>query len=357
METARVRLYKLRKCGFYEPGSKWPVFGSFNEIMRDLLQWINQGNRNLIQTCTSMDSNEEDEFESLKTLCCGLHRIDESDYILVTWNETPSVDGKTSSIQEFSPVNNPEITEQAIAEHHIPGYATYFYIMSNLEAYTTIQFNNPLNGNQKMLKYIESYMKYHSSFRRRKKTNSGQVIDCYVHSSNKALIARFPKFSASLFNDMKSKPFLQHHIGEIRKIITKTLIDTKEEADLTFMQKVFSYIGIQPKSEDHVYVNLLKCEIDFHPSKSDLNSILDKWSSDPHDDREDIGFQLKNDPKVYWLSHHNVSFKIDLKVERFNNQQVDFEQLGKAAQKYIRPEVIAALGAGENHEGLAKIHS
>jgi hypothetical protein len=86
----------------------------------------------LDQTCT-YEPSELSERIAYRTFCYDLtSEEDNESFLLTTWNELPSSQGKIASVNGSAPVGDAEVSLTGIPEGNIPGYATYFWLRSRL---------------------------------------------------------------------------------------------------------------------------------------------------------------------------------------------------------------------------------
>ena len=160
-EVAKLNFYSVNKCGYYKHGASEAIFGNLPIILSQLRNWATQPQFCLDSTCTF--SLTENDGDSLRVFCFDiLPNNANGDYFLTTWNETPSNQGKVPSVSGNQPVGSAQVHLNEIEEGTIPGYATYFWFIPELNIFLTIRFQHLLNGQQNLVKYINGFIEQRS---------------------------------------------------------------------------------------------------------------------------------------------------------------------------------------------------
>jgi len=126
-EEADITFYNINKCGYFKYGNDTPEFGNVADTFAELKEWTSNEGMTLGETCTYEIAESED---ILRTFCFGLIKnASTGDYLLTTWNETPSTEGNVASVETSKPVGEAEVSLTELPAGSIPGYATYFWII------------------------------------------------------------------------------------------------------------------------------------------------------------------------------------------------------------------------------------
>src|SRR5690349_15783801 len=104
LEDVNLQFYEIEECGYYDPDTGVHRFGGIQQLLPDLAAWVGQNNRPLQHTRTFTPTGHGN---TLSVYCAGIYGHDRPrDYLLVTWNETPSTDGQMASISGNTSVAN-----------------------------------------------------------------------------------------------------------------------------------------------------------------------------------------------------------------------------------------------------------
>lgn len=319
MEKARFRIHDVLKCGYYHRGDQNPVFGSLDQLLPNLHNWINQPTRTLKQTCTYKAANPDGP---LRTFCLGVHNCGGDDYLVITWNETPSQEGVVSSIDVTKQIANTVIEDAKIPDGYVPGYATYFFIKPSSKKYATIQFKNQLTGNQNLILYLDAFLRFHSRFCSQNQNGDIWDIDGY-HNGDRVLLEVLPRFDSSLFKRGGKLDFIINNSSSISKVISKTEINIDNVEKLAFFQKFLISVGVSETHTSYKSKYLFRSEVDYRPTKDDLEKMIMNWRERNASKDEDLGVKLTGNQEIYWLSHTIESFERELDVKRDNTQIIN----------------------------------
>jgi hypothetical protein len=318
MIKLKITFYRLSKCGYYRGGQQPPVIGDLALIM-DELNTFSTGSDGLVNTCTY---GVGEEGNALRTFCFNFNKSDtHGDYLLTTWNEVPTVEGKIPSVDENQQVGDEDVKLTEVGEHQIPGHPAYFWIIPERNVYATIVPEGKMvNGNQNFVKYMNGFMANFVSFilpgeaTGHSRTTVGYQLD------EDTEIALFPAFRSGLWKNPAIIDKIVRSCSSIRKIIRKTTLDAAEAAEestLKALAKTISLESYEPVKNLGYHV---KYEIDLTPTGEELEAIINGWNRN-HDSKtqwDNVGFELQGESgKVYWLDSSLARDDIEIPVEEF----------------------------------------
>src|SRR6266567_7764138 len=97
MPKLRVKLttYRVEQCGYYQTGAAAAMCSDLHKTLADIHDWIHTGRPRVQATRTF---NEDENGSYLPVYCFDVARHGDHDYLLTTWNETPSDDGTVGAV-------------------------------------------------------------------------------------------------------------------------------------------------------------------------------------------------------------------------------------------------------------------
>lgn len=334
-EEASINFYRIARCGYYKHGVNSPEFCSLADALHELTTWINAGGKTLGETCTY---KIEDGEEGFHTYCFDVVKSDPTGECLVTtWNETPSSQGNFASVNSTSRVGEVDVSLTEIPPQHIPGYATYFWIVPDRKLLATIRFHHAVNGHQNLCRYMKEFLG---------KWTSHVVVDeadeaadhsivGYRNDENSDPLHLNPMFKSFLLKKPGKIEFLKENRELIRTIYRKNVLSPQSQVDRSLLHRMFSKLGISdaPALNHDIKV---KYEFSHTPDEAELDAIIADWENNHDSKWDDIGFKLKGDDEVHWLSHSLAKSTIELNVERENAEIINAESLLQAVQQQRR---------------------
>lgn len=312
IERAKLNLYKIDKCGYFEYGTDDALFGDSNEILSSLRDWIRD--KQLQETKTY----NEDQYENNHcTYCLDLiSDEDTGDYIFTTWNETPTERGRFASVNGRSAVGEYDVDAQRIREGDIPGYATYFWFLPEFECFFTIRFNMPVNGHQQLRLFLKNFLKKYSKFVVDTEVENERVILGYRENGDQEILNLSPQFNSRPKTDQGNLNYLLSRQEDIRKVMKKSVLtyENEQESISTFFQ--FLRIGVDNVPAQDLFT--VKYEVDFNPDEDAVRDLYSSWEEEilkSDNDWEDIGVQFKGNESDYWFSRILKKKEYDIDVE------------------------------------------
>lgn len=331
---AKITLYTVNECGLYERGSnEEPIFGDLKIFLDDLKKWATLANKELKETCTYAPFDDKDV---KKTFCYDIKKVGD-DFLLVTWNESSTLNNKVPSISGSSKVGEANINFNDISDNEIPGFPTYFYFMTKERKVATLSFDYTQNGRMNLEKYLKEFFSKLSSY---VVSDMQQNIDgSFEHlisgwTNDKVVIYKnlIGKFNLKLIRNKGKIDFLIKNHSQIRKFHQHNKISTFNLMKVGALQSFTNRI-LGKQNDVNERVIKFTIESDYQPeSKNELIAIISEWEkqSSLNSKWDDIGFSLLgNTQKIYWLSKSIANDEFELDITRNSNNVFDTEKLLK----------------------------
>lgn len=337
-ETFNISFYKIEKCGYYARGSHASEFCEIKDTLNELKHWAFQDGMTLGETCTFSPEDYNEDINP--TYCFNLIDINQEDYLLVTWNQIPSVEGQVASVPSLEPVGNAEVSLTELPEDSIPGFATYFWFIPDREIFACIQLPKTLNGRKNLEKYLKDFLSKATTY---VVTRDNTIIGYRKDSTDETRLLH-PSFESKPYRKLAEIEYLRSQREQIRKIIKKDKLSFLTQQNISLWQLFLSKIGISEPAIPHEEDINFKFEINHCPTEMELNDIITAWERESSATRwTDTGFRLKGENKTRWLSHSLARSEVPLDVTRTNEELVNAQSL---LEELVRrkDELLALLG-------------
>ena len=321
--NTKITLYEIERCGYYAHGDQQPSFGDLSSTLAELKSWIAQDDFTVRKTRTFDQPLGSDQ---LPVYCYGLYpEPNTGDYLLITWNETETVEGKFAGLFADGPTGNAEVSASAVPDDTIPGFPTYFWFIPEHGLVAAIQFDNRLNGHQGMNFYLRGFLERFSRWTHTKNGQEGgldfEVIG-YSEEQNGEITNKVkPQFRSKLCRNPGLIDFIKKNQEDISKIVRKNKYrggaGIGEGAERSVVKTLLSLLGFE---NDPVPVPDMRYryEIAYTPDKDELNEIIDSWDPNRAASWNDIGFQFRGKSKTHWLGQSVASDVLSLDVDLKN---------------------------------------
>lgn len=326
MEKVKLKFYEIDRCGYYKYSDENPHLTNIADVLDNLKEWIS--NKTLQQTQTTSFLSKS---ERLPVYCVNVTKsTNKNTYLLVTWNKSESVDGNISSIhkdQDISSLSSSVST--SLPEGHIPGYATYFWIIPEDNILATIRFNHRSNGHSNMNIYLKGFLSRFSKYVKKTEDPNEKghfEILGYSKGEEEADSTLNPYFNSKLKKLDGNIDVIKSKREKITKVIRKTLISHVPKTKTSLWDRIFDNIGYNTLKDKNEPLEM-KYEISTTLEKKELNDIIDSWSNNTHEDNwDDIGFKIKGENLPLWLKSEIPSEEIGIDVKRTDDEFIDFNK-------------------------------
>ena len=325
MEEAKVTFYGIEKCGLYESGADEPRLGGVSVFLSQLKDWVKRNDKPLDETCTYAIEESEDVD---RTFCYDLVGNGATgDYLLATWNETPSYEGKVAAVQAKSKVGSAKVEFTKLPKDSIPGYATYFWFIPSKNVFATIRFQHRLNGKKNLDKYFKEFISKFSDY---VVLSDGGEADFnvvgYSEKEGDDPLNLHSQFKASIVRKPGQIDYILEQKNNIRKIIRHNRLSTKIAESQELWQKALLNLGLKKQRNLDSDVKF-SYEFSFTPSELELKEMITEWEKGHDSKWDDIGFTLKGEQVPRWLSNSLARDQFELDVKRVDEEIVDAKSL------------------------------
>lgn len=315
-EDVTFTFYEITHCGYYRRNEKKSVFCNVAEALAALMEWI--GKRDTVNTKT-FDRKKGQDDEQLPVYCLNLEQHETGDYLLATWNETPSDEGQVFSIHKGSKVGSPKVVPNKLKG--IPGHATYFWIMPDLNTIANLGFHNSFSGSRGMNKYLQSYLQRWSPYVVGFDQNIGDLsIEGYSEKEGAKAEKLLPRFRTRRRQNSSSLQKIRKDRSLIRSIVHKATLHPEKTVEETLGQMLFRKLGVGSSPFPN---NALQVEykIPYTPTEDEIERIVTAYE-ESDDDWDDVGFYFKKSQTPYWLGGTVARHAAKMDVKRLTDGQL-----------------------------------
>lgn len=337
MEELKINWYSVKSCGYYEAGEGQPEFCGFRQLLTQVRSWAFKSELRLEESCTF----EPDEVGlNLRAFFFDLAETNNGEILLVTWNETETLDGSMASVSGSDPVGSAQVDKQDVPPGHIPGYPTYFWILPDRGKFCTIRFGSRLNGHQGLKHLLRSFLISFSEHVVRDNDDDTKVVG-YRQNEQEESLPLMPLYDSGPIRVLGPIEQIRANRATIVKVCRKSELSIDEPDDRNRLERVFSYLGFvdatPAKDELRIYT-----EIEHAPSHQELESLIGEFENEHGSRWADIGFKFRGDPETHWLGTSLVKDSFQEELIRNEDGIVTAENLMNAVQRH-RAALLQAL--------------
>src|SRR5690625_932528 len=325
MEEAKVTFYKIEKCGLYEYGADVSKLGNVAGFLSQLKYWVKKNDKPLDETCTYGIEESEDVDRTFwyDLIANGMT----GDFLLTTWNETPSYEGKVAAVLAKSKVGSAKVEFTKLPKDTIPGYATYFWFIPSKNVFATIRFQHRLNGKKNLDKYFKEFISKFSDYVVLGDSDEADFnVVGYSEKDGDEPINLHSQFKTSIVRKPGQIDYILEQKNQIRKITRHNRLSPKIAECQEFWQKALLNLGLKKQRNLNSEVNF-SYEFSFTPSEPELKEMIAEWEKNHDSKWDDIGFTLKGEQVPRWLSNSLARDKFELDVKRIDEEIVDARSL------------------------------
>jgi hypothetical protein len=249
------------------------------------------------------------------------------DFLLTTWNETPSYEGKVAAVQAKSKVGSAKVEFTKLPKDSIPGYATYFWFIPSKNVYATVRFQHRLNGKKNLDKYFKEFISKFSNYV--VLSDDGEAdfnVVGYSEKDDEEPLNLLSQFKTTIVRKPGQIDYILEQKNQIRKITRHNRLSPKIAECQEFWQKALLNLGLKKQRDLDSEVNF-SYEFSFTPSEPELKEMIAEWEQGHDSKWDDIGFTLKGDQVPRWLSNSLARDQFELDVKRIDEEIVDAKSL------------------------------
>lgn len=340
LETVKLAYYNINKCGYYKFGQDEPEFGGVTDVLADIKEWISDKSLRGTKVFDPRDG------ENLFPVYIHDLQIDPAtgDALLITWNETPTTqDGHVAAAAGDDPVGSVEVSLMEVPEGGIPGFPCFFYFLPSKSIVIAIRFDGQTHTAQPALaRYMSEFMAKFSSHVVLSEEGDEIQIAGYTQGERSAVLQNVrPHYKTSVARMQQKIQWLKENCASIRKLVRRDHLSIGVAAHYTRLQAIWSWLGIaQPAPPVSGSVNFdfqMDCSID----EAEFDQLV-AFEEQEHNLDNNIGFMMKGDNTVYWLSHALVKQEIEIDAQRTDAGLVNTAEL-LAAMGAKRQAILAIL--------------
>lgn len=268
VETANLNFYEIINCGYYERGSELFRYGDIQTLLANLNNWVENRSFDLTKTYDS-----DDYRNTMPTYCFDLIKNNNGNYLLTTWNETPTDQGNVASVNRNSNVGEYDVDITEVDEDYVIGYPTYFWILPEQEIFATIRFNNPLNGHPNLKKFFTNFLSKYSRFvviNEDSDEDTHEILGYRNNNENAPSIEHLvPKFHSIPMRESGSLKFLLNNSQRIYKVLRKNKLSHQRRE---LKNRLFEEVGILGQETENEADNeyKVKYELDISPTQENI---------------------------------------------------------------------------------------
>ena len=347
----RIKLFEIERCGYYRRRAGTPAFCTKDDFLDDLYNWVD--GKSIIETATYTPTEEQDD-NTLRTFCYNIEVNDAGDFLITTWNETPSLDDAVASIDVSGLIGAALVETAALPQGYVPGFPTYFWFPHDVDWMATVQIGNRLNGRKSFDTYSHAFLDLYSRFGVCEDSEDGEesIVVGYSESGNEEDIDHerkvYPRFKTKQLRRASDLDFIRGCVNQINRVVHIDRLTFQIEEDVSLWQsirrKVFGEEEGQLQDE-----HKMRVELETSLTLAELNRIIDKWGEEQAAvvgrQFNDVGFKLAGDSKVYWLNSAIASEVFDLDIPFANPPVADAQLLLRTLSE--SREEIKAMEVGE----------
>lgn len=324
MEEAKVTFYRFDKCGLFEYGVEESKLGELRDFLNQLMSWVQRGDKPLDETCTYAIEESEDVS---RTFCYDIVKNKIGDFLLTTWNETPSYKGKVAAVNSKGKVGEAKVEFTKLPKDSIPGYATYFWIIPDENVFATIRFQHALNGKKNFDKYFKEFISKFSDYvvLGASEKSDFKIIG-YAEDEDDEVLNLHAYLKTSILRKPGQTDYIINNFQSIRKITRHNRLSPKLVNSQDLWQKALLGLGLKKQKKLNSEVNF-SYEFSFKPSKGELTEMIEEWEANHDSKWDDIGFTLIGEQNPRWLSNSLARDTFELDVTRINDEVVDAKSI------------------------------
>lgn len=330
LQEVSIWLYRINRAGYYSyrgNEDRAPLFCNLAAIFPALAAWAD--GKVLGQTATSGTGQGAEHAEAY---LLDIHAGANGDFLVALWNRLPGNRHHVSSVGIGDVVGaaSAEVTE--IDGDRIPGFATYFWVMPAEARVAAISLKHMSHGLINFGNYVTSFLK---------NVNPDHVVlgdpgddgaivvkgyrpgigeDAHPHGVR-------PTFSVKSIPKGGDLDYLRANVGQIARVICKTVITTQEPGDREWWQTLLDVSRIGKKPPAAIEEAPIRIELPVSLTLDELNYSIAAWQDDIDDSSEnDLGFKLLDGTKKFLRKSH-ARDKQRLDVVWIDEELVNLEAL------------------------------
>lgn len=312
---AKLTVYKIEQCGYYDDEGHHACCDPA-KCLTDIHTWIAQERPTIEQTSTFAGDQDG---ESLPVYCFDAASNGHNDFLLTTWNETPSEDGVVGAVVRSQVAGTANVRTANLPANSIPGYGTHFWFLPAQRRLATVRFDvQPLNGHVGLNRYMRGYLERFSPHVRFDDDSDdgntlvrnviGYALDNDADAADDSLR---PRFKSVLLRRNAQLDYIRQNRERITRVIRKGRPSGGDQATRSLLDRALTFMGARPNNRplpDHNFT----FEIAYTPTPQELHSIITRYQQEEHETWDDVGFDFRGEPTRHWLSSSTLKVEVEL---------------------------------------------
>jgi hypothetical protein len=324
-EWVKIDFYNVSQVGYFKYGKKDAEFCSLAQMLSELQKWVSGKTIELTGTFNDT-SNPQDAPTFIADIQSAL-----GNYLLSTWNQTPSFDGRAASIPKTATVGKAQPATSSVPAGNIPGYPTYFWFIPVLNVFATVRFEGAvLNGQQALRRYLEAFLATSTSFVAYSNDTPPKFLG-YAKTAGSPPIRAKARFQTHPYVKDGAHARILAEAANIRKVMRKTELNLQTKEDKSLWQKILRRTHLSPATKAQAISIPIEYEVATHVTKAEVSEMIKDYAAS-QSTYEDYGFVLKGSGEQLWLSRSLAKDRISVTVTRTNEATIDAASLLAALQ-------------------------
>lgn len=340
MLKGKLTVYQVDQCGYYTHGAETRTCGGLVRTLGHICKWLADDQPTIEKTCAY---EGDDQDTSLPIFCFDAAALGSNDFLITTWNQTPSDNGTVSAVSRGGIAGQSGILTRNFPKTSIPGFGTHFWFLADKKRLVTVRFESqPLNGHHGLNLYMRGYLaRLSPHVRFGDASNEDNVFKRNIigyaikEDSRTAESGLKPRFKSSLLRRDSEISYIKKNRAKIVRVIRKGRPTVGGAATKTLLDQVLTYVGASPNNRT-LPDQSFSFEIAYTPTESELNEIISRYAPDAdHESWDDIGFDFKGESTRRWLSNSTLKLEIELPDDiRAGDGSIDVRMLLEALQPF-----------------------
>ncbi len=294
---AKILLYDIQKAGYYKRSRRGHshVFAALNEILASMGQWLNRG-LTIDETRTFEPSDN-----CLPVFCYSLHdEPNTGDYLLITWNQQETINGKFAAIHGNDAVGNPQIETQDVLPGTIPGFPSYFYILPEEKILSAVIFEGASTGTPGLQLFMQGFLEKLSRWVICDENDGDQIIGYSNDSDIQEGI--YPSFKVKRKIHPGKIQYLKDHRNSIVRIQKREHFKRINNEHVGWGNSAWRLLTGNNNDPAPQFEDKFEFSIDYTPTENELNGIIAIWQNIERQTQwQDVGFKISGENNVRWL--------------------------------------------------------
>lgn len=317
-----LRYFKITRCGYWSGSSKEP--NHYEDLLKTLthLETYVKG-KTIEETGISRDNKEPSTF--LLDICKknGL-------WLLAFWN--PAAESSSDEIVSLnmkSKLGQVDSSPVTAGNGKTFGFVSYFLIWPEHNFYSTILSPNAtLAGRTEFEEYMLNFLWIDPNFIEKttyEETSTDGIIHTMERTNFKLPLkingTPVPRFAGKLAKSPSEKEYVISNYDQVTQVHNQCTVKvTSGQSSSGILKKMLpSFFG-----STELFAPLKTIRVNHSVSaafenKSNLKDWIEDWEKNSFDlDKDDCGFKLKNDDKIYWIRGNVIKCELDVNLHKEN---------------------------------------